>query len=57
MLEDLLTLWGKAKSGKLEDCSGHADGVYMDTVEEKAILALKSKLDFRGMFQIDTRQW
>jgi hypothetical protein len=54
MLEDLPALWGKAKSGKLEDSSGPVDGVYVGSVEEKAITALKPRPAFRAMFQITT---
>jgi hypothetical protein len=55
LLEDLPQLWEEANLGeRWKTLQAMLEGVYVDTVEEKAVIALKPKPAFRGLFQIAT---
>ncbi len=55
LLEDLPTLWQEANlSERHKLLHTMLDAVYVDTVEEKAIVALKPKPAFQALFQIAT---
>jgi len=55
LLEDLPTLWQEANlSERHKLLHTTLDAVYVDTVEEKAIVALKPKPAFQALFQIAT---
>ena len=55
LLEQLPTLWEEADlSERRRLLTAMLEAVYVDTVEERAIVALKSKSAFRALFQIAT---
>jgi DNA invertase Pin-like site-specific DNA recombinase len=55
LLEDLPQLWEEATLGeRWKILQAMLEGVYVDPVEEKAIVALKPKPAFQGLFQIAT---
>ncbi len=55
LLEDLPTLWGRTDLGERRKILvTMLDGVYVDTVEEKAVVALRPKPAFQALFQIAT---
>src|ERR687891_468834 len=55
LLEDLPQLWEEANLGeRWKILQAMLEGVYVDTVEEKAVVALRPKPAFRSLFQIAT---
>ena len=55
LLEELPTLWGEAYLGERRKLlTAMLEAVYIDTVEERAMVALKPKPAFRALFQIAT---
>ena len=55
LLEDLPTLWEEADLGERRKLlTAMLEALYVDTVEERSIVALKPKPAFRALFQIAT---
>ncbi|HZA25469.1 MAG TPA: recombinase family protein, partial [Dehalococcoidia bacterium] len=55
LLEDLPRLWEQANLGeRWKILQAMLEGVYVDTVEEKSIVALKPRPAFKALFQIAT---
>ena len=57
LLEDLPCLWGKATMGEQRTLlMTMLDAVYVDTREEKRVVAIKPKAAFRSLFEIATME-
>ena len=55
LLEDLPTLWGEANlTERRKLLPSMLDAVYVDTVEEKAVVAIRPKPALRPLFEIAT---